>query len=279
MDQSFDGLAVFLTESPADDHAVGEDGDDVAGDVIGEGVGAAIEDGGGLGGVHKGEGSAGGEADLESVVLSGGVGEFDDVAGESFVEADLIGEALESDDLFGGHDGLESSQRGAGGIVDQDLGFVVGVGIAEADAHEKAVELGFGEEVGALELVGILGGDDEEGFEEFSGVAVDRDLILAHGLEEGGLGSRGGAVDLVGDEDVAEDGPGLEGELAFVLIPECDAKDVGGDHVGCHLEADDGAIDTAGQCRGEGGLADAWDILDEDVSAGEEADKDAVDGL
>jgi hypothetical protein len=40
------------------------------------------------------------------------------------------------------------------------------------------------------------------------GVTVDRDLALGHGLEQGGLGSRRGPVDLVGQDDVGEDRAG-----------------------------------------------------------------------
>ena len=45
-------------------------------------------------------------------------------------------------------------------------------------------------------------------------LAVDGHLALLHRLEEGGLGTRRGAVDLVREQDVREDGAGEEDVLS-----------------------------------------------------------------
>ena len=62
-------------------------------------------------------------------------------------------------------------------------------------------------------------------------LAVDGDLRFVHGFEQGGLRLRRGAVDLVGQQDVGEDGAGLEFELLLDGIVDADADDVAGQHV------------------------------------------------
>ena len=56
--------------------------------------------------------------------------------------------------------------------------------------------------------------------------ALDGDLAFAHGLEECGLGAGGGAVDLVCEEDVCEDGAGVEAEFVGAGVEDGDAEDV-----------------------------------------------------
>ena len=56
----------------------------------------------------------------------------------------------------------------------------------------------------------------KNGIGQRNGLAVERDLPLVHGLEQGRLGARAGAVDLVGEENVRENGPLAQNELARV---------------------------------------------------------------
>src|SRR5262249_41768829 len=62
----------------------------------------------------------------------------------------------------------------------------------------------------------VLGGDQEERGGQGVGGAVDGDLPLLHRLQERGLRARGGAVDLVHEQEVGEDGSAaeLEDQLA-----------------------------------------------------------------
>jgi hypothetical protein len=59
------------------------------------------------------------------------------------------------------------------------------------------------------------------------GDALDRDLLLLHRLEQGGLGLRRRPVDLVGEQHVGEHRAGAEGEVALALVVEERAGDVG----------------------------------------------------
>ena len=68
-------------------------------------------------------------------------------------------------------------------------------------------------------------------------IAVHGDLALAHGLQQRGLGTRRGPVDLVGQQDVGEGRAGHELEVARLLVEDADAGDVAGQQVGRTLQA------------------------------------------
>ena len=150
-------------------------------------------------------------------------------------------------------------------------------GVADRHPRHEAVALCLGEGVGALHLDRVLGGDDHEGLLEHVGRAVDGDLALLHGLEQRRLGLGGGAVDLVADHDVGEDAAGPELELAGVLVEDRDAGDVRGQQVGSELDPAHGAVDAARQGLAELGLADARDVLDEEMALREQHDQGGVD--
>ena len=107
---------------------------------------------------------------------------------------------------------------------DLELGAVVWQ--AHGDGDEEAVELGLGEGEGSGGGGVVLGGDDEEGLGESVGLSVDCDLAFVHRFEERGLGAGGGSVDLIGEEEVGEDGAGDELELAIVRAVKLVAEDV-----------------------------------------------------
>lgn len=71
------------------------------------------------------------------------------------------------------------------------------------------------------------------------GVAEDGDAAFLHGLEEGGLGFWGGAVYLVCEDDVGEEGAGLEDEFAaaVVFLEDGVSGDVSGEEVWGELDA------------------------------------------
>ena len=109
--------------------------------------------------------------------------------------------------------------------------------------------------------------------------AVDGDLALLHGLEQGGLGLGAGAVDLVADHDVGEDRTRFEDEVAALAVPYRDAGDVGGEEVGGELDAAELAVDRAGERFGQQGLADPGDVFDQNMTAGDETGDDQLDGI
>ena len=77
--------------------------------------------------------------------------------------------------------------------------------VADADLEHEAVELGFGQRIGAFLLDRVLRGQDEEGLGQLVGRVADGDLPFLHGFEQGALHLGRGAVDFVGEDEVGED--------------------------------------------------------------------------
>jgi len=114
----------------------------------------------------------------------------------------------------------------------EHLAFDTRRGVANAEPDEKAIELGLGQRVGPVELLGVLRCDDEERVFELVGFTVDRNLTFIHGFEERALGLRRRAVDLVGKKDLGEDRTWSELERPLRLIEHVAAEDIRRHQVG-----------------------------------------------
>ncbi len=104
----------------------------------------------------------------------------------------------------------------------------------------------------------------------------DRDLALLHHLEQGALDLGGRAVDLVGEQEVGEDGAERRPELAGLLVVDPRPDEVGGNEVGRELDPLELATDRLGQCLDGHRLGQARDALDQDVPAREQRDDQAL---
>ena len=93
------------------------------------------------------------------------------------------------------------------------------------------------------------------------------------------MGGGRGPVDRVGQEDLAEGGARAELELLVFLVVEADAGHIRGEEVRGELDAGEGAVDAPGQGFGQGGLADARHVLQEDVAVAEEGHQHHLHGL
>ena len=105
------------------------------------------------------------------------------------------------------------------------------------------------------------------------GHAVDGDLTLLHRFQQRGLGLRRGAVDLVGEDELGHDGAGPVFEATGLLVEDVDAGHVAGEEIRGELDALEGAADRARDRLGQDRLADAGDILDQDVTAAKQGDE------
>ncbi len=143
--------------------------------------------------------------------------------------------------------------------------------------QQEAVQLTLRQRVGALELIGVLGGQHEERRAQRPGLAVYRHLPVAHRFEEGALGARRGTVDLVGEDDVGEDRARLEDEGALALVVDADAEQVAGQQVRRELDAVKGARQAAGDGLGQQRLADAGHVFEQEVAFGEQGDEGHLD--
>src|SRR5437870_3347295 len=130
------------------------------------------------------------------------VGERRGVGSHGRVDIDLGHCPLHLLQLLEGHDLSELDLR-AGNPLDDDHLLLEGWVIDQHLQHE-AVELGLRQRVGAVGLDRILGREHDKGRRKLMGVFADGDLAFLHRLEQRGLHLGGRAVDLVGQEQVAE---------------------------------------------------------------------------
>jgi hypothetical protein len=213
------------------------------------------------------------------LVLAGRGRELDRVGVERVGDEDPVGQA----DLFrhgvGVGDRTEVVRRAAGRGAAQHLDLDRLLGVPDRELHQEAVQLRLRQAVRAVHLDRVLRGDDEERARHTVAVPVDRDVALLHDLEQRRLGLRRGPIDLVRHDDVGEDGSAVELELARSLIEDRDAGDVGGQQVRGELDPAPLAAYGGGDGAGQRCLADAGDVLDQQMALGEEPGERQPDHL
>ena len=149
-------------------------------------------------------------------------------------------------------------------------------GIIHNHLEHEAVNLGFGQRVGAFLFEGVLRGHHQERLRQPVGVVAEGDLAFLHGFEQGALDLGRGAVDFVGQDEVAEDRAVLGVEAAVARVVDHGADDVGGQHVGRELEAVELQLRGGGQRLERERLGQARHAFEEDVAVGDQADEQAV---
>ena len=88
---------------------------------------------------------------------------------------------------------------------------------------------------------------------------------------------RGGAVDLVGQQQVREDRPLVDAELVGPLVEDLRADDVGRKQVDGELDAGEMEVDRLGEDRDQQGLGQPGHALKQQVAAGEQGDQQPLD--
>ncbi|MCY1409883.1 hypothetical protein D9M71_252420 [compost metagenome] len=161
----------------------------------------------------------------------------------------------------------------------QHTGFVVGGRIVEQHLHQEAVHLCFGQGVGAFLLDGVLGGDDHEQVRQFVAVAGHGDLPLFHGFEQCCLDLGRGPVDFIGQNQVAEQRPGLELHLVLAvdLLQHFGTRDVRRQQVGGELDTAHLRVQVPGQRLDRAGLGQARQAFEQQVTVGQQAEHDLPD--
>ncbi len=106
-------------------------------------------------------------------------------------------------------------------------------------------------------------------------------MVLLHRLEQRGLRLGRRAVDLVGEQDLREDGPAHEPERAHAvrLVEDLGAGDVGRHQVGRELDALEAQVEDAGERLDEQRLGQPGHAGEQAVAAGEERDEHLIDDL
>ena len=149
--------------------------------------------------------------------------------------------------------------------------------IVDQDLEHEAVDLRLGQRIGALRLDRVLRRHDEEGIGHGIARVADRHLALLHHLEQRRLHLRGRAVDLVGEQEVAEDRPELGVEHAFAGPVDACPDEVRRHEVRRELDAGEGASKDAGGRLDRQRLGQARHALDQQVALREETDEDPLE--
>ena len=229
---------------------MGECGDGQGFDVIGQGEVATVDGSQSAGGAKEGERAARAGAQVDVGVLARGRGQSNDVFLNLIIDVDGLHsfgcrrKFLARHDLRDVLDGVMISLR----VEDGHL--VAFLWVAEVNAHDEAVDLGFRERKGAFVFDRVLGGENQEGPVQGIGGAVHGHLAFFHRFEQRRLGLRCGAIDLVGEGDLGKDGAGTELKFLSLLIVDRDAGDIAGQHVGRELDAAEAAANGAGDGPG-----------------------------
>ena len=123
--------------------------------------------------------------------------------------------------------------------LDQNPALGRAIGIGDIDLHQKAIELGLGQGIGAFLLQRILRREHMEGAGQIMPFTGDGDVIFLHRLKQRGLGSRTGPVDFVGHEQLRENGSPHKAEApasAGSFFKDFGAKNIGGHQVRRELD-------------------------------------------
>ena len=211
-------------------------------------------------------------------VLAGvarGVGQRDGVGDHVAVDEDVardLAVALERADRHA----LAHLGRLAERAAD-DRGLLADGRVVDDQLEQEAVDLGLGQRVGALGLDRVLRGEHEERLRQRVGLARDRHLALLHDLQQRALHLGGRAVDLVGEQEVAEDRTELGVEAPGVRPVDARADEVGRHQVRRELDAPELPAEHVGERLDGQRLRQPGDALEQHVAAGEQRDEQALE--
>ena len=170
--------------------------------------------------------------------------------------------------------------RIAGGLAEaapDDRRLLADARVVDEDLHQEAVDLGLGQRVGALGLDRVLGRHHDERQRHLVRRSADRDLLLLHHLEQRRLHLGRGAVDLVGEQEVAEHRAELGVEGAGVGTVDARPDEVRGHQVGRELDPAVGAAEHRRQRLDGQRLGQPGDALEQYMAAGEQADEQPLE--
>src|SRR5262245_38340586 len=173
--------------------------------------------------------------------------------------------------------GFEPARVEARLPIADDLQFVVETRAGDQNLEQEAVELRLGQRVGAFVFDRVFGGQHQEHRREAMAFAVDRHLPFLHRLEQRGLRLRRRAVDLVGQQNVGEDGAVAQRELRRGDVEDVGPGDVRRHQVWRELNAIEVGADDPRDGFDRQSLRGSGRALQDRVSFGEEADQDLVD--
>ena len=210
----------------------------------------------------------------------GGIDKAGDVVRDDIRHVDAADQGEQAGERFAGHDRLDD-RLGADLAVGNDALESLHIVAGDLQLEKEAVELRLRQRVGALKLDGVLRGEHEERQRQVVGFPQHGHAALLHGLEEGGLRFRRGAVDFVGEDDVREQWAGLEHELAAAidLLKYGISRNIAGEEIGGELDTLVFEAQELREAFHKFGFSETRQALQQDVAAGKDAGDDQLDDL
>ena len=183
---------------------------------------------------------------------------------------DLTHPGNDGDQLLPAHHRLHLLQRLLLAALPQDAHLTVHIGIAHAQLHEEAIQLGVGQILCTGRADGVLSGQHHKGGRQIVGHAVYGDMALLHGLQQRRLGLAGGAVDLVGQQQIGHHRTGLIHHPP--LLRQGKADDIRGHGVRCELHTLGFQPQRLGKGQRHGGLTHPRHVLQQHMALGQNGD-------
>ncbi len=209
--------------------------------------------------------------------LAGRRGEAHRVADDRRVDVHLGDEPLQLGQALQVEDAPQLGRRLQRTLHDREL--LVVTRVADQDLEHEAVDLSLRQRIRALRLDRILGCHDEERVRDEVRRLADRDLPLLHHLEQRRLHLRRRAVDLVGEQEVAEDRTELGVERLLPGPVDAGADEVRRHEVGRELDPLERAAEHVRRRLDRQRLREAGHALDQQMPAREEAHEHALEHL
>ena len=142
--------------------------------------------------------------------------------------------------------------------------------------QHEAVELGFGELVGALLIDRVLGRQDQKRVRQFEGLIADGHLAFLHRLQQGALDLGGRAVDFVGKNQVRENRAEFRGELALAGVVDQRADQIRRKKIGRELEPLEPRLDRARKRPHRQRLGKSRNAFEQHVAIGQKTHQQPV---
>jgi hypothetical protein len=261
------------------DDAVRKNGDGELLEVIRKAIIAPVEESAGLRGALEHQCATRTDSQSEQLSLARAIDDVESIVVEAGIDFYVSDGFLHRQNFADVRQGFQSVERIVADAFAQNFTFGFVRRVAHLDTHQKTVELRFGQWIGAVMLDWILRSDNEKGLRKRESFAVDGDLRFVHGFQERGLRARRGAIDLVRKYDVGENGAGTEFKFARFGIVDTYAENIAGQQIGSELDALKRAMKRFRKGLGEGGLAHAGNVFDEQVAARQQGDQRKLNGV
>src|SRR5579875_1877466 len=245
--------------------------------IIGNDIGTPVNGGVSLGRAIKGQRAARTHTQLNPVVPACGAHQINDICLDAGINMHPANYPLQVCELLRGKYRLHLLQRPIFAETLQNQPLLRLAGIAQAQAHQKAIKLRLRQWKRAFQFHRVLGRNDYERARQWHRLALHADLSLLHSLQQRGLCARCGAVDLVRQHNLREQRTGSKFKLSELLIVKSNTDNIRRKQIRGKLNALERAAKRTGQRFSHGGFANARHILEEHMSLAEQRNQQQID--